>query len=274
MTPDPITVSLRRTVLITGASSGIGEAFADVFASEGFDLVLTARREERLRAVAERVRGRFGVAVHLIVADLAERDAPGRICGEIAARGLAIDALVNNAGYGIPGRYIGTSWERQEALLQVMIVGLAELTHRLLPPMVERGYGRIINVASLAGLVPASAGHTLYAASKAFVVRFSEALAHEVSASGVHVTALCPGFTRSEFHDRTGTRETVSRLPAWMWMDSPTVARQGYDAVTQGIPVYINGRVNRTIAGLVKYLPLSFVTALGRRTAKLYRRTT
>jgi short-subunit dehydrogenase len=271
MSPDP----LRRTALITGASSGIGEAFADVFASEGFDLVLTARREARLRSVADRLSGRFGVAAHIIVADLAEPDAPARLCAEIAARGLTIDALVNNAGYGIPGRYTSATWAQQGALLQVMVVGLAELTYRLLPPMVERGYGRIVNVASLAGLVPASAGHTLYAASKAFVVKFSESLSHEVSASGVHVTALCPGFTLSEFHDRTGTRETVSKLPAWMWMDSPTVARQGYDAVMRGgTPVYVNGSVNRTIAALAKYLPLTFVTAIGRRTAKLYRRTT
>ena len=132
----------------------------------------------------------------------------------------------------------------------------------------------MINVASLAGLVPAAAGHTLYAASKAFVIRFSESLASEVKASGVHVTALCPGFTRSEFHDRTGTRETVSRIPPWMWMDSSVVARQGYDAVMAGIPVYVNGRVNRTIAALVKYLPQKLVSVVGRGAAKLYRNAT
>src|SRR2546428_9163734 len=112
-----------------------------------------------------------------------------------------------------------------------MVVAVAEMTRRLLPGMIERRFGRIINVASLAGLVPAPAGHTLYAASKAFVIKFSEALSHEVTRHGVHVTAVCPGFTLSEFHDVRGTRDRVSKMPSWMWMDSPTVPKQGFDAV-------------------------------------------
>jgi short-subunit dehydrogenase len=152
-----------------------------------------------------------------------------------------------------------------------MVVALAELTHRLLPGMIERRYGRVINVASLAGLAPAPAGHTLYAAAKACVIRFSEALAHEVRQYGVHVTAVCPGFTLSEFHDVTGTREKVSKLPSWLWMTAPRVARQGYDAVMAGIPIYVNGRVNRTIALLCRYVPLSLVTAAGRRLGRSYR---
>lgn len=262
-----------RTALITGASSGIGEAFAEVFAEHGFGLVLVARREEKLRAVAERLGRRHRVAVHTIVADLSERDAPGRICGDLSARGLTIDALVNNAGYGIPGVYVASEWARHEAMLHVMIVSVAELTHRLLPGMIERGYGRIVNVASLAALVPAPAGHTLYAATKAFVVRFSEALSHEVRRSGVNVTAICPGFTLSEFHDVTGTRAQVSRMPAWMWMDARTVAQQGFDAVMAGTPIYVNGRVNRAIATLVRYVPMSIVSAVGRRIGRAYRKT-
>jgi short-subunit dehydrogenase len=263
---------VRRTALVTGASSGIGEAFADVFAANGFDLVLTARREDRLRAVAERIRATHGRSAHVIVADLSRRSAPADICESLAARGLAVDALVNNAGFGVPGAFTASAWERHAALMQVMMTAVTELSYRLLPPMVERGYGRIINVASLAGLVPASAGHTLYAASKAFVISFSEALAHEVRSSGVHVTALCPGFTLSEFHDRTGTREIVNQMPAWVWMDAPTVAQQGYEAVMAAVPIYINGRVNRTIFALVKYLPSGIVRPLGRRLSRLYRR--
>jgi short-subunit dehydrogenase len=269
-----MTNSPRRTVLVTGASSGIGEAFADVFAAHGFDLVLTARREDRLRAAAERLRSTYGSRADVIVADLSSPTAPDQICDAIAARRLTVDALVNNAGYGVPGAFTSSSWGRHEELMQVMIVGLAGLTYRLLPPMVERRYGRIVNVASLAGLVPASGGHTLYGASKAFVIRFSQALSNEVRASGVHVTAICPGFTYSEFHDRSGTRERVSRLPAWMWMDAATVAQQGYEAVMEGIPMYVNGRVNRTIAGLVKYLPHRVMEAVGRRVARLYRDAT
>lgn len=263
---------MRRTVLITGASSGIGEAFADVFAAEGFDLVLAARREDRLRQVAERLHRQHGVRADVIVSDLSVPGSAQALCDAIAARRLVVDALVNNAGYGVPGAFLASPWERHQAMLQVMVSGLAELTHRLLPPMLARGYGRIINVASLAGLVPAPAGHTLYAASKALVIRFSEALSHEVRSRGVHVTAVCPGFTLSEFHDVTGTRASVSKLPSWMWMDAPTVARQGYDAVMAGTPIYINGRVNRTIALLCRYLPLGLISAAGRKLGRAYRK--
>jgi short-subunit dehydrogenase len=262
-----------RTVLITGASSGIGAAFADVFAAKGFQLVITARREDRLRDLAASLRQRHGTRVDVIVEDLSQPDAPARLCETLVQRGLAVDVLVNNAGYGVPGAYLASEWARHAASLQVMVIGLAELTHRLLPGMTERGYGRIINVASLAALVPAPAGHTLYAASKAFVVKFSEALASEVRASGVHVTAVCPGFTLSEFHDVTGTRATVSQLPGWLWMDAPSVARQGFDAVMAGTPVSVTGRVNRLIALLARYLPQSVLVAIGRRTAGRYRKS-
>ena len=262
----------RKTALITGASSGIGEALAEVFAAEGYDLVITARREDRLRAVAERLERRHAGRVHVIVSDFARRDAVERLCAEIAARGLQIDALVNNAGYGVPGSYSASPWTRHDEFLQVLVTSVAELTHRLLPAMVQRGHGRILNIASLAGLVPAPAGHTLYGASKAFVVKFSEALGHEVRPHGVHVTALCPGFTISEFHDVTGTRDQMKRLPAWLWMDAPTVARQGFDAVMAGTPIYVNGRVNRAIATLVRLTPQTLVRSIGRRFGRTYRK--
>ncbi len=263
----------RRRALITGASSGIGEAFADVFAAEGFDLVLVARREDRLRQVAERLHQQHGVHAEVIVSDLSAPTAGKALCDALEARGLTVDVLVNNAGYGVPGQFLASPWERHQAMLQVMVVALSELTHRLLPGMIARGYGRVINVASLAGLVPAPAGHTLYAASKALVIRFSEALSNEVRSHGVHVTAVCPGCTLSEFHDVTGTRDSVSKLPSWMWMDAPTVARQGYQAVMAGTPIYINGRVNRTIALLCRYLPMGLIAAAGRKLGRQYRKS-
>jgi uncharacterized protein len=262
----------RRTVLITGASSGIGEAFADVFAAEGFDVVAVARREERLRAVAARLRERHGVTVHVVVADLGLANASAQLCADLAGRGIGVDALVNNAGYGIPFGFLASTWERHQTMLQLMTVCVAELTYRLLPAMLERGYGRIINVASLAGLVPAPAGHTLYPATKAFLVRFSEALHGEVRARGVHVSALCPGFTRSEFHDVTGTRDSMNKLPTWIWSDAATVARAGYDAVNRGEPVHVPGRVNRAIATLVNVVPMPIVLAVSRRLAKSHRK--
>jgi uncharacterized protein len=262
-----------RTALITGASAGIGAAFAEVWAARGFDLVVTARREDRLRDLSQRLEGRYGRRVHVIPGDLAQRGAVAQLCAEIDARGLAIDVLVNNAGYGVPGSYVKSAWEQHDAFLQVMVVAVSELTHRLLPAMIERRYGRILNVASLAGLVPATAGHTLYGASKAFVIRFSEALAQEVRQHGVHVTAVCPGFTLSEFHDITGTRATVSKLPRWLWMDAATVAQQGYEAVMAGVPVYVNGPVNATIATLVRVLPQSLVNVVNTRLSSSYRKT-
>jgi uncharacterized protein len=264
---------VKRTVLITGASSGIGEELAKVFAAEGWNLIVVARREDRLRTLAATLDAAHGTRVDVIVCDLSEPSAPAALCTEIASRGLVVDALVNNAGYGVPGVFLASPWERQQAMLQVMVTSLTELTHRLLPGMIERQFGRVLNVASLAGLVPAPAGHTLYAASKALVIRFSEALSHEVRPHNVLVTALCPGFTYSEFHDVTGTRESVSKMPKWLWMDAATVARQGYDAVMAGTPIYINGKVNRTIALLCRYLPLSLITGVGRKFGRTYRKT-
>lgn len=263
---------MTRTVLITGASSGIGRALAGVFAAEGWDLVITARREDRLRALAEELARQHGRRIHVVVSDLAADGAVAKLCDDIGSHGIDIDGLVNNAGYGVAGSYVNNTWERHRAFLQVMVVAVAELTRRLLPAMIERGYGRILNVASVAGLVPAPAGHTLYAASKAFMIRFSESLAQEAKHHGVHVTAVCPGFTFSEFHDVTGTREMMGNLPAFMWMDAPTVARQGFDAVMRGKPVYVTGAVNSSIVTLLRFLPQGIVSAVTQRISKSYRK--
>jgi short-subunit dehydrogenase len=266
-------VATRRTALVTGASAGIGAAFADVFAAHGFDVVLTARREDRLQEIAARLRDRDGIEAHCLRIDHAEPSSAERLCDELQARGLVIDALVNNAGYGVPGLLNAVPWKVHQDSLQVMVSGPVELAYRLLPGMVERGYGRIINVASLAGLVPAPAGHPLYGASKAFLIKFSEALGNEGRSHGVFVTALCPGFTLSEFHDVTGTRAQMRSLPKWMWLDAPRVAREGYDAVMAGTPVYINGGVNRAVALGVRYAPQWLVHLVGQRMAKSYRKT-
>ena len=264
---------MKRTVLVTGASAGIGEAFAEVFAAEGFDVVITARREERLRALAARLQQKYGVRVDVIVEDLEDPAAPARLCDRVASLGRPIDALVNNAGYGVPGVYTAMSWERHAEFLQIMVVAVSELTHRLLPPMIDRGYGRIVNVASLAGLVPAPAGHTLYAAAKAYLIKFSEALSKEVRGHGVHVTAVCPGFTHTEFHDVLGTRQMMNSLPEFMWMDADAVAREGFTAVMEGRPIHVTGSVNRTIATLVRFLPQRLVGFIARHTARAYRKT-
>ena len=246
--------------LITGASAGIGAALAREYARRGVPLVLTARREERLQALAAELRDR--VAVEVIAADLADPAAPAWLHAQTQARGLAIGHLVNNAGYGVPGRYLADDWKVHADFLQVMVTAVAELTHRYLPEMERRGHGRILNIASLAGLAPPSAGHTLYGAAKSFVIRFSQSLALESKPRGVHVTALCPGFTYTEFHDVNGMRERISRLPKWLWLDAATVARLGVDAVERGDARCITGGANRFIAGLTKVLPERVAMAL------------
>ena len=263
---------MNRTVLITGASAGIGAAFAHALAERGHDLVLVARRAERLHALAAVLRESRGIDVTVLPCDLALREAPQRLCMELAERGLAVDWLVNNAGYGVPGSFVGNDWRTHEDFLQVLLVAPTELAWRLLPGMRERGYGRIVNVASLAGFVPGTAGHTLYAAAKAYMIKFSQSLALENRAAGVNVCALCPGFTRSEFHDVTGTRAIMNRLPAFMWLDAAEVARQGIAAVEQGRIVYVPGRVNRLIKALAEALRDRLALWLGSRQARRYRR--
>jgi short-subunit dehydrogenase len=264
---------LNKTALVTGASSGIGAALARVFAEHGFDLILTARRLDRLEALAAELRERHGCGVLVIRADLADPAAPAEIARRVAEAGLHVDALVNNAGYGLPGRFLSATWQQHRDFLQVMVTAVAELCRCFAPGMVERRQGWIINVASVAGLVPATAGHTLYGASKALVTRFSESLARELKPRGVHVTALCPGFTYSEFHDVNGMRAQVSRLPKLLWLDADQVAREAYRAVMRGDRIWINGRVYRVIVLAARLAPQWLVDRMAERVAPGFRRT-
>jgi short-subunit dehydrogenase len=253
----------RRLALVTGASAGIGAAFARILASHGYDVALTARRAERLDRLAEEISLRFGVEALTVTADLAEPEAPGQILDHLTAHGRTVDALINNAGYGLAGAYADTRWEDQRAFIQVMMTAPAELAHRVLPGMIHRKFGRIVNVASLAGLVPGSAGHTLYGGVKAFLVRFSQSLHMETAASGVHVSALCPGFTYSEFHDVNGTRAQVSTsTPPWLWLGADEVAAAGYEAVEANRPICVPGAPNKAIAAVSKLIPDEWTLAL------------
>ncbi|MFT4254175.1 MAG: SDR family oxidoreductase [Caulobacter sp.] len=253
----------RRLALITGASAGIGAAFARIYASHGYDVALTARRLDRLEALAAEIRLRFGVEAYAFPADLADPAGVDAVLAAVAAEGREVDALVNNAGYGLPGTYDKTSWADQSTFLQVMLTSVCAMTHKVLPGMVERRFGRIVNVASLAGLAPGSAGHTLYAATKSFLVKFSQSLHLENLSTGVHVSALCPGFTLSEFHDVNGTRAQVSQsLPPWMWLGADEVAAAGYEAAEANRPVCVTGAPNKAIAVLAKIIPDEWALAL------------
>ncbi len=265
----PLTTTTAGHALVTGASSGIGAAIAREYARRGKPLILTARREERLCQLADELAALVPCTV--IAADLADPSVPEALFAEIQSNKLFVDTLVNNAGYGVPGRFLSEDWSTHAAFLQVLVTSVAELTWRFLPAMEAAGHGRILNVASLAGLVPASAGHTMYGAAKAFVIRFSESLALEMKPRGVHVTALCPGFTYTEFHDVNGMREKVSKLPKAIWLTADQVAKLGVEAVEAGTRRVVTGKANRAIASVSKYLPESLASALVSSRSKDFR---
>lgn len=244
-----------RTALITGASAGIGKAFAEVFAAKGWNIVLTARRVERLEALASDLAAKHKVTATPIAEDLADPEGVERLAAEIGARGLTIDGLVNNAGFAVPGYYARTAWKDQKNFLQVLVTAPCELTHALLPGMIERRFGRIVNVASVAGLIPGTPGHTLYAASKAFMVKFSESLLLENQRHNVLTTALCPGFTHTEFHDVAGVRQRVSRFGKAWWSTAEEVAEAGYDGVMRGRSIVVTGWRSKQIVAIMKLLP-------------------
>lgn len=245
----------RKSALITGASAGIGAALARQFAVHDCDLLLVARRLERLVALKTELESRYGVAVHAYQRDLSLEGAAYRLFADIEREGRRVDILVNNAGFGMRKGFEGSPWEAHRAFLQVLVVSVAELCHLFVPKMKAQRYGRILNVASLAALAPVFRGVGMYPAAKAFVVRLSETLALEGAPYGVHVTALCPGYTRTEFHDVADLSDFAAMIPGRMWMTAEEVARQGYEAVMSGKTIYVNGRMNRAIAALSRMFP-------------------
>ncbi len=261
----------KRRILITGASAGIGLACAEEWAKNGWDLVLLARRTERLQSLADKLRAAHNTDSAIIAVDLSDPLAPSRIVDTLNQRGLTVDGVINNAGYGVPGTFQTVQWRTHADFLRVLLWAPTELTHHLLPGMVERGFGRVINVASLAGLVPSTAGHTLYGATKSYLIRFSQSLSQEVRDRGVHVLALCPGFTFSEFHDVNGMRSKVATMPRFMWMTAPEVAAQAYAASERGDAICVNGLFNRFVAALTKILPEALALKLVGRQAKRFR---
>ena len=263
----------RRTVLITGASAGIGAAMARVFAGKGWDLILTARRVAALEALAAELRV-TGASVTVLTADLAEPAAPATLISQIAARGLVVDGLVNNAGFSRTTGFVASDPAQLAAEIRVMLTAPVELSHLVLPGMVARSFGRIINVASIAGLMPATGGDTLYGPIKSFLIKASQGLYLETEGTGVHVTALCPGYTFTEFHDVNGSRaEVTSAYPRWMWMTAEAVARAGYDGVEANRPRVVPGWRNRLLSFIPKLLPndvaLNIIAGHARRLKRL-----
>lgn len=261
----------KPTILITGASAGLGVAFAREYASHGWDLVLCARRRAPMEALASELKERFDTESYVFEADLFEKHGVDKLLTKVKVEEIQIDGLINNAGYGHPGKYLESEWEDHGSFIHLMATVPCELAHKLAPAMKKRGYGRIMNVASLAGHLPGSRGHTLYAAVKAFLIKFSESLNMEMEGTGVNVSAICPGFTMTEFHDVNGTRDAMNRLPEYMMMDAAECAEIAYEALERNRAVYITGRVNRFIAILGRLLPVTFTQKLMAKNSEKFR---
>ncbi|MEZ5472300.1 MAG: SDR family oxidoreductase [Marinicella sp.] len=261
-----------KWALITGASAGIGAEFAQQLAAAGYSLLLVARREDKLLEIQSALQEKFNIECRYIVKDLSIPSANLEIFEFCHNNNIRISYLVNNAGYGVPGDFDSVDWETHHEMLQVMLTSVTELTHLFYPAMKAQREGFIINIASLAGLVIPTAGHTLYGAVKSYLIKFSHSLHLEAKDSNVHVTALCPGFTYSEFHDVNGTRGMVSKMSKKMWMKAEDVVAQGLAAVKQNQAVYVNGWRNRMIANLVKILPEKLVRFLMKGSIKKYRK--
>lgn len=253
-----------RWVLITGASAGIGKAFATVFARNGFNLVLVARREEKLKSLAEQMEKLFEVQTKVLVSDLADPTSSQQIYDTLKADQIMVSALVNNAGYALNTKFLKASWQDHQDMIQVMMTAVTQMCYLFAGEMKKQKYGRIINVASVAAFSPQMPGN-LYGGIKSYVAGISDALHMELSGHGINCTALCPGFTRSEFHDVMGVRESIDRLPKFMWSTAEDVAEQGYQAVMKGKVFCIPGIFYKVLTIIMGGVPKSFKSWLGKR---------
>ncbi|MEZ0052004.1 short-subunit dehydrogenase [Mycobacterium sp. MAA66] len=244
----------RPVALITGPTAGLGTGFARRYATDGYDLVLVARDEQRLEQVAAELRADAGVDVEVLVADLSVAADRERVSARLAA---GVQVLVNNAGFGTSGEFWNVHYSQLRAQLDVNVTAVMQLTHAALPPMLDAGKGTVINVASVAGLLPGR-GST-YSASKAWVVSFSEGLANGLSGTGVGVHALCPGFVHTEFHERAGI--DMSGTPSWFWLEVPEVVRDTLSAVAKGEVVIIPGLHYKALTTAGRMMPRGLVRA-------------
>lgn len=248
-----------RRALVTGASSGLGADFARILAERGASLVLVARREDRLRALAQEIEDRHRTGVEVMPLDLYDENAPRRLYADLQSRGLAIDVLVNNAGHGLYGEFLEIPWERERQMLQVDIVALTHLTKLFLPDMVARNFGHVLQVASIGAYQPCPT-YASYAAAKAYVLHFGEALAHELRHTKVRVTVLSPGYTETEFLQVSGQRKTLYQK--MLAMGSREVAEIGIRAMLKGKPSLVAGWMNGLAAWSIRLTPRRMATAV------------
>ncbi len=241
----------KARALITGASAGLGAEFARQLAGSGKDLILVARRTEPMEALAKALIERYKVAVDIIQSDLSERNATSALFDSVRERGLEVDTLINNAGSVGPDLLRARDWPAQQDYIELMMTSVAGMCHHFIPPMQQRGYGRVLNVASVAGQV-SLAGDASYGPTKAYLIALSKGLSATVRGQGVNVLALCPGFTHTDFHQTDKLARMKNRSPKFMWYDAEVVVREGLAALEKGKAVYISGRLYRFLIPLLK----------------------
>jgi short-subunit dehydrogenase len=251
------------TALITGASAGIGAAFARQLAKAGHDLVIVARDERRLETRAKQLRDDFGVAVDVLPADLSTAEGHGRVAERIAADQSGLDLLVNNAGLSLNTPFLRSTPEKETALLNVNVHAVMRLTLAALPDMVRRRRGAVVNVSSVSGFGAAMPGST-YPASKAWVTNFSESVALSVAPFGVRVMALCPGYVRTEFHHRAGI--DMSKTPEWLWLDADKLVLAALADLRRGKLVSVPSLKYKVAVIGLRHLPAPLLRRVARDT--------
>jgi len=250
----------KKAALITGSSSGIGYEFSKLFAQDGYNLVLVARNKQKLKQLADELEGNFGISVKIISKDLSVATAPQEIFDEIQQESIQIDALVNNAGFNVYGLFSETDLMEELQMIQVNLVSLTHLTKLFLPGMLRKGSGSVLNVGSTGSFVPGRPLNAVYCATKAFVLSFSEAIAEELQGTGISVTTLCPGATKTEFSRKAHMKDT--KLFKKGVMDAKTVAEIGYQAMLKGDRLVVAGFGNKLQILLFKFMPRKMMTKM------------
>lgn len=252
-----------RTALITGASAGLGAEFARQLGSAGNDLVLVARRRGPMEELAAELRHAHGIDVAILAADLSAPDAPADLFRETQERGLEIDYLINNAGSEPPDLIRERDWRKHDAYIRLMMTSVAAMCHEFIPAMIERGFGRVLNVASVAGRITV-AGDYSYGPTKTYLIALSKSLSSTYKSSGVHVTALCPGFTHTDFHASDRLTAMKEASPKLLWYDADVVVREGLDALEHGKEEYTSGRLYRFVVPIIRQRwARALISALG-----------
>jgi short-subunit dehydrogenase len=257
----------NKYTLITGASSGIGLEIAACMAEKGHNLILTARRENILIKASKDISEKYKVKVDYIAADLSDIDAPERIFNYCEENDYEVDVLVNNAGYGIPTSFHETSMEDEEDFIRVLATSVIALTKIFLPSMIESQHGKIMIVSSVASFSPPSAIQALYGPIKTFMNRFSDSININYNHLGISSTALCPGFTVTEFHTASGVQDEMDRVPSFLKFSAARVAKEGVDAMFAGKSICVPTRTYKILVFMLKNFPESILSLFGRKLA-------